>query len=186
MSSFEVAVQLPLKHEGGYVDNPADSGGATNCGISLRFLKSLPLENLRKYGIFINPDMLSPDDIKNLTLDQVKLIFKGEFWDAANFGDITYPYICSYIFDMCINHGLAQGIKIAQRATWVIDYLDRSRVVDDGVLGDKTIHMINNINPSLYEKVLMSERAGFMRLIAAEHGKDREFLHGWLNRCYRV
>ena len=37
MSAFELAIPIVLKHEGGFADNPADPGGATNFGISLRF-----------------------------------------------------------------------------------------------------------------------------------------------------
>ena len=39
MSHFEKAVEKVLEHEGGYVDHKADPGGATNYGISLRFVK---------------------------------------------------------------------------------------------------------------------------------------------------
>lgn len=38
---FEVCVARTLRHEGLYVDHPSDAGGATNYGISLRFLKRL-------------------------------------------------------------------------------------------------------------------------------------------------
>jgi hypothetical protein len=32
---------------------------------------------------------------------------------------------------------------------------------------------------------LMAEHAGFCRLLAEIRPKDREFLNGWLKRCYR-
>ena len=36
---FTAAVARVLEHEGGFVDDPVDPGGATNWGISLRYLK---------------------------------------------------------------------------------------------------------------------------------------------------
>ncbi|MBX9704870.1 MAG: hypothetical protein K5Q00_01335, partial [Gammaproteobacteria bacterium] len=37
---YDYAASVVLLHEGKYTDHPADPGGATNYGISLRFLKS--------------------------------------------------------------------------------------------------------------------------------------------------
>jgi lysozyme family protein len=36
---FDICLAFTLKTEGGYVDNPADPGGATNMGITLATLR---------------------------------------------------------------------------------------------------------------------------------------------------
>jgi lysozyme family protein len=185
MAEFKPAVEFVLKNEGGFVDNPNDSGGVTNFGISLRFLREIPDINLRKYGIFVEPDLLTVGHVNNLTKDQAELIYKGEFWDAAPFSEIIDRNICNYIFDCCVLHGLSQGIKIAQRALWAY-YEKKDIVVDDGVLGAKTMTLINDGNEVVIICCLMAERAGYMRLVAFEKSKDGEFLNGWLNRCYRI
>jgi len=41
MARFEDALPTVLRHEGLYSEDPADPGGATNYGISLRFLRQL-------------------------------------------------------------------------------------------------------------------------------------------------
>ena len=46
MADFNQAVVLTLKHEGGFVDNPADPGGATNMGITQRDLPGVDIRNL--------------------------------------------------------------------------------------------------------------------------------------------
>lgn len=185
MSSSDVAISFVISNEKGFEDNAADPGGATNWGISLRFLRGLSAESLRKYGIFVTPESLSVADIKNLTVDQARAIYKGEFWDHANFGAIEYPYICNYIFDCAVLHGIVNGIKIAQRALWAM--LRRvNYVADDGVLGESTLDTINKVDPIIFERILMSERAGFVRAVAAEFPREKEFLNGWLNRCYRI
>ncbi len=182
MDYFEQAVELVLSNEGGFVDNPADPGGATNFGISLRFLRALPPERLKKYGFF---EPLDVSQIRDMTLDQAKLIYRGEFWDAVPFAQLAEPNIATYIFDMCVNHGIAQGVKLAQRAVWAV-MRKFNYIPDDGVLGVETIRLLNRQNQT-FVIILIAERAGFMRQLAAVNPKlDGEFLHGWLARCYRV
>lgn len=183
MADFTTAVNVVLGNEGGYVNNPNDAGGATNFGISLRFLRDIPIERLRKYGIFKMPEELGVEDIKDLTADQARLIYKGEFWDHARFNEIVAQRACTYIFDMAVNHGIGQAIKLAQRAVWAM-YGVMSVVKDDGVLGDESLHAINYLGNSILG-CLASERAGFMRYLALKNSKDEEFLNGWLSRCYR-
>ena len=44
MANFNKAHKFVAKWEGGYVNDPDDPGGATNYGVSLRWLKSLGLD----------------------------------------------------------------------------------------------------------------------------------------------
>ena len=39
-ASFEAAIPTILRHEGGFSNDPQDVGGATNFGVSLRWLKA--------------------------------------------------------------------------------------------------------------------------------------------------
>lgn len=184
MALFENSVEIVLSNEGGFVDNPHDSGGATNFGLSLRFLRQLSLETLRKYGIFVAPEDLNVEHVKELTLDQAKNIYKGEFWDNAPYEKITIQKVADYIFDMAVNHGEHQAIKIAQRAIWA-SYAAINVIKDDGIFGDETLVAIDYLQGHILP-CLRSERAGFMRLLAVKISKDEEFLNGWLNRCYRI
>ncbi len=59
MSDFQIAVNLVLNHEGGYVNNPSDPGGETNFGIAKRW----------------HPDL----DIRNLTKDQASVIYQQQY-----------------------------------------------------------------------------------------------------------
>lgn len=183
MVNFESAIDFVLVNEGEEVSqNKNDSGGTTRYGISLRFLKSLEQDKLKKYGIFV--EEVTDNEIINLSRQQAIKIYRGEFWDTAPFEKLQNQKLGNYIFDMCINHGIGQGIKIAQRACWAA-YKDRTIVVDDGVLGKMSLAKINYAG-FLLVPALAAERAGFCRLIAHERSRDEEFLNGWLNRCYRI
>jgi len=46
MDAFEVALNFVLKWEGGYVNDPRDSGGETKFGISKKAYPNLDIKNL--------------------------------------------------------------------------------------------------------------------------------------------
>lgn len=179
MSQFEIAIGFVLPREGGLSENPNDGGGITNYGISLRFLREIDGNRLKKYGIF---EPITYQTIRDLTIEQAKLIYRGEFWESASFGQIESQTLCNYIFDMCVNHGIAQGIKLVQRACWAAA-LTRNSIKDDGILGEKTLEAINSFDHDLLS-ILVAIRASFCRLLGEIRPKDKVFLDGWLNRCY--
>lgn len=180
MGKFDSAVKFMLANEGGLIDHPADPGGITNYGISLRFLRALSPEKLRRYGLF---DPVTEKDIREMTIDQAILIYRGEFWEAAPFEKIQNQVLCNYIFDCCVNLGIGQGVKIAQRATWAA-MKTRGYIKDDGEMGSKTVQAINQCSFMLLPP-LLAVRAGFYRLLAEKNPANKEFLDGWLNRAYR-
>jgi lysozyme family protein len=179
MSQFDPAVAYILQQEGGLSENPYDHGGITNFGISLRFLQSIPLDRLKSYGIFT----VDNDTIRNLTLDQVKELYRGEFWNHARFSDIQNQVHANYIFDMAINMGLAPAIKCAQRACWAI--MNRwEELPDDGILGDKTLAILKQCG-FLLMPALRAERANYYRQLVTQDATRKEFLRGWYDRTYR-
>jgi lysozyme family protein len=83
-----------IGHEGGYVNNPSDPGGETNWGISKRQYLNV--------------------DIKNLTRDQAKDIYKRDYWDRC--GNILSNAMKFQMFDAAVNHGLPNAIRMLQNA----------------------------------------------------------------------
>ena len=82
MADFAKALSFVLGNEGGFSNDPNDAGEATNYGISLRFLRSLPDDKLRAYGFYVPPDVVAGE---KMLLTQATNLYKGEFWDAAPF-----------------------------------------------------------------------------------------------------
>lgn len=181
MAQFEPCVQYVLDHEGGLTDNDSDPGGITNFGISLRFLREVSLENLKRVGIF---NEVSRQTIVDLTIDQAKGLYFSEFWLHAPFDKIQNGILAKYIFDMTVNHGQAQATKLTQRACCAAqkskDYLK-----DDGLFGSQTVSAVNRASFMLVP-TLIATRAGFMRQLVAVNPKLEVFLDGWLNRCFDV
>lgn len=181
MSDFECAVNFVLRNEGGLNENPKDRGGVTNYGISLRFLKNVSLENLKNYGIF---DEVTEDSIKNLTIEQAKLIYKGEFWDHAPFEKIMNQEYCNYIFDMAVNMGIAPAIKCVQRACWSVMKRWRN-LADDGILGDKTLAAIAQCG-FMISSPLRAERGAYYRSVVFNHPEQMDCLENWYDRTYNA
>jgi len=182
VSNFADAVEYILEREGGLSENPRDSGGATNFGISLRFLRGFSEEVLRKYGIF---GEVNEQTIRDLTKEQAQNIYKSEFWQQAPFSEIRDQLVCNYVFDMAVNMGTRQAVQIVQRSLWALMF-SRLYIADDGILGERTLERLNIMVPDLVMPVLVASRAAFYRLLAEKNPNKREFLNGWLTRCYRI
>lgn len=91
MSHFDRAFALLIGEEGGYVNDPADPGGETKYGISKRAYPAI--------------------DIKNLTLDQAKAIYKRDYWDRM--GCDTRPWGPALVlFDCAVNQGVKRATQL--------------------------------------------------------------------------
>ena len=95
LTDFNDIIEVVLHHEGGYVNDPKDPGGETNFGIAKRS----------------HPDV----DIKNLTKDGAKEIYKEVYWDKNKVESLPEDLRHIY-FDMCVNQGRGRAVKILQKA----------------------------------------------------------------------
>lgn len=112
--NFDKAFERLIGHEGGYVNDPRDPGGETKFGISKR---SYPAE-----------------DIKGLTLERAKAIYRRDFWGVA--GCDAVPDAMKFdLFDMAVNSGPVTAIKTLQRS---------ASVTPDGLLGPITLQALNS------------------------------------------
>lgn len=178
---FDAAFDYIMSFEGGLANNENDMGGITKYGISLRFLKSLSVEKLKEYSIFVQ-ESPTEEDIVHLTSIQAKAIYFGEFWIRAPFDKINVDDVRNYLFHMTVNMGIGPATKCVQRAYWAIEG-SRAALVDDGVMGNDTLEAINK-GGTVIMYSLRSERAGYYRVIVEKNPTQMVFLEGWLNRAY--
>lgn len=107
---FNKAFNRLISHEGGYSDDSRDPGNWTGGQVGRGELKGT------KFGIASNS--YGHLDIKNLTLEQAKQIYKRDFWDIL--GD-AHSAIKFQLFDASVNHGRGNAIRFLQRAVNVAD-----------------------------------------------------------------
>ena len=157
MKDFNEIIEKVLEHEGGYVNDPTDLGGETKYGITKRFY----------------PDV----DIKNLTIEQAKEIYKKDYWDKNKVESLPQNLWHIY-FDMCVNMGKRTAVKVLQRAA-----NNRGKDLEvDGGLGPKTIEALNGVE---LDRVRAFRVKYYVDLITAKPEQEKFYL-GWFRRATEV
>lgn len=159
--NFNKSLKLVLKHEGGYVDNPKDPGGATNRGITIAVLAAW------------RGKAVSKTDVRNLTLDEAGKIYKKQYWDAVKGDDL--PEGLDYaMFDYAVNSGPTKAVRDLQKALGV-------KV--DGHIGEITIQTINDYpNIKTLISKLCDNRLAWMKTLKTW----KTFGKGWTSRVTEV
>jgi len=161
MSNFNKAVKKVLLHEGGYVDHPFDTGGATNWGITQGTYESYVGRKVTK------------DEIRNMPKGNAIQIYKELYWDKVA-GDkiISYP-ISFIIFDQAVNRGVNTAIKQAQRVLGL---------PQTGFINNMTINALNNADEGSFVDDYLEESEEAYKKIVARNPTQEVFLAGWLKR----
>ena len=159
MSKFDEIIEVVLEHEGGYVNDPKDPGGETNFGIAKRS----------------HPDV----DIKNLTKEGAKEIYKEVYWHKNKVESLPEELWHIY-FDMCVNQGKSRAVKIIQRA---VNGKGGSLTVDGG-MGPMTIAAIGKSRVEL-DRVRAYRVKYYADLVTRKPDLER-FYFGWFKRALEV
>lgn len=169
MADFEVYFPKLLEHEGGFVNDPADPGGETNKGITLKTFEAYA-ESLLE----IEPTL---ENLKTLTDDQAKQIYKAEYWDKVHGDDIQLQDLAEIVFDFFVNAG-AHASELLQRT---LNHLGASLKID-GDIGENTLKALGNADPIKVYRRYKQGRIDYYNRLVSQNPRLRKFLNGWLNR----
>tara|TARA_R100000008_G_scaffold82877_1_gene67613 strand:- start:1328 stop:1807 length:480 start_codon:yes stop_codon:yes gene_type:complete len=157
---FEDCIDKVLDHEGGYVNDPNDLGGETNFGISKKAY----------------PDL----DIKNLSRDEAKEIYRKDYWDRYKIEKM--PENLRYIyFDMVLNMGYGNAAKVMQRSANGKNG-EANRIEVDGAVGPATRKAVSNVE---LERVRCYRVKHYMDIVDRRPEQEK-FLFGWFRRALEV
>lgn len=176
MSDFYEALKGVLLHEGGFINHGADKGGATDFGISLRFLQSLPASA----GDVNGDGHVDIQDIRSLTEQSAGAFYKTYFWDHYRIDEIRDQRVAQKLFNFFVNmRGKTAGL-IAQRAANDLG----AGLVEDGLMGSKSIAAINQLEP-LQMVCCIRWRAWEVYKLIIEHDSSQAvFKNGWRRRAF--
>ena len=158
--NFPQCFALVLKNEGGYVDNPADPGGATNLGCTKAVWEQYVGHSVTK------------DDIKALTPKDVLPLYKVKYWDTVR-GDDLPEGVDYAVFDFAINSGPSRAAKALQSVL---------SVTVDGQIGPTTLRALETANPREVATAVCEARLAFLQSLPT-YGT---FGKGWSRRVAEV
>lgn len=178
-SPFEIAIAVVLRHEGGYVNHPADPGGATNFGVSLRTLSRLggiDPDDGKLLGDMDGDGVIDAEDIRLLTRDEAVKIYRTQWWDRFGYGRIADPDLACKVFDFSVNMGASRAHKLLQKA---VNATSPVRLAVDGVLGPMSLAIVNgHPEPRALLGAYRQEAVTFYRSL-----NRPQFLKGWIRRA---
>ena len=158
--NLDTVFKLVVGEEGGFVNDPKDRGGATKYGVTQTTLSAWRRRQA------------SVDDVRNLGLDEAKLIFKAQYWNKIQ-GDRLPPGLDLAVADVAFNSGTGRAVELLQRALGV--KVDR-------VLGEVTLAKTHDAEVDDLINALCDQRLAFLK---TTYGWSR-FGKGWSNRVARV
>jgi len=158
--NFEKSLALILKHEGGYVDNPKDPGGATNLGCTKKVWEEWVGHEVTK------------EDIKALKVSDIAPLYKAKYWDAVK-GDLLPAGVDYAVFDLAINSGPGRAAKTLQQVL---------NITADGQIGPATLSTLEAANPRDVATRVCEKRLAFLQGLPT-YGT---FGKGWSRRVAEV
>jgi len=160
LNRFQTCLPLILAHEGGYVDDVHDNGGATNLGITQATLAAYRDHPVTKA------------DVRALTVPMVAPIYEANYWRAS--GADKMPDGLDYaLFDFAVNSGPGRAKTYLQLA---------AGVTADGAIGPATLAAVFKIGAVEMIKRLTARRLKYLQTLA----DYSHFGPGWWRRVNEV
>lgn len=161
MANLELALKKCLKWEGGYANDPDDSGGPTMRGVTI----ATYTEYCRRVG----KPVPTVNDLKKIKYEEIVDLADKLFWSKIMGNHIENQSIANLCFDCVWGSGLGY-IKVIQRLLGV---------QADGVFGPKTLQALNQYKPQeeLFLRLWNRRKTYFEGCAGAW-----KYLNGWMNR----
>jgi lysozyme family protein len=150
--------------EGGYVNDPSDSGGETNFGITVG--------TARRHGF--------RGAMVDMTRDHAFVIYSELYWDSVRADDMPGS-VAAEVVDTGVNCGTSRAGKFLQRALNVLT--PGKAIAVDGAIGSGTIRRLNEYlakrDEATLVKMLNCLQGAFYVELAERREKDERFIYGW-------
>lgn len=161
-----------IEVEGGYVDDPSDSGGETNFGITVAVARA---------NGYHGP-------MRDMPREVAYDIYVAKYWDKVRGDQLAAlsEHVAEEVVDTAVNMGHGRAGKFLQRSLNVLN--DRARLypdlVVDGGIGPATLSALAAYLEQRSEiplsRALNCLQGAFYIELAEKREKDERFVYGWL------
>lgn len=163
MGEFDRALAKVLVHEGGYVNDPRDPGGATKEGVTQRV-----------YDDYRRGLDKKTQPVKQMTAGERDSIYRMRYWSLVK-GDSLPAGVSYVVFDGAVNSGVSQSIKWLQRAL--------GNIAVDGLIGPSTLLAVkDHHNHQKLIDDICNRRLAFLKALKTW----KVFGRGWTSRVEGV
>jgi lysozyme family protein len=178
MASFLPAYQLERKHEGYWVNNPADKGGETYAGVARNIhpnWSGFPvLDAYKKHlGRALKWNEIVPG------MEPHVQAFYQNLWNSKNFSGFTSQELANMFYDFYVNSGGA-----TKRVQQLLRDEFQAPIVVDGAFGPDTLATMNRQDPVKLYNAIKNARIQYYQAIVQRDPTQQTFLKGWLDRIH--
>ena len=166
MQSFDQALSFTLSEEGGYVDDPRDTGRATNRGVTQAV-----------YDDWRAEQKLPQQKVLLITAIETATLYRERYWQPACCESMPLPVAVAH-FDWSVNHGVPGAKATLQLCLGV---------AMDGNVGPQTLAALAQVvDPVMFSiRYNLARRQWYLQRVK-DHPDQGAFLKGWLGRCDRL
>ena len=164
MADYKVHIPFLEKWEGGWSNDPDDSGGATMKGVTLRTYTAY-----RKKKGLLPP---TEDELRNISKEEGLDIYKTMYWDTIK-GD---AFQSQSVANIMVDWRWMSGVIAIKRLQLIVG------TKQDGIVGQKTLAAVHAKNQKELFTQLKNARHNHFISIVTKSPEKRKFLKGWLNR----
>jgi lysozyme family protein len=172
--NFEIWCNRAFDYEGRVYENvPGDRGGPTKWGVTIGRVATRKGVRLPRAGTAAYSSLVA--ELKALTPDDIKSIYKLDYWDAVR-GDELPPGLDYAVADFGLNSGPSRAANYLCRLAGV---KQTGKVTDEALAKLRTREVDDLVNS------YCDARASFLETISRNQGQMK-FRKGWLARVRDV
>lgn len=162
------AIDKIIRAEGGYVNNPNDSGGETSYGITVAVARESGYDG----------------PMRLFSREAAVAIYSAKYWDAVRGNELAAvsEQLADEVVDTAVNMGVSRAGEFLQSA---LNGLTGHNLATDGRIGPATLkalgeYMAHRNDPETLVKALNCLQGAYYIVLTERRTKDKAFLYGWL------
>jgi lysozyme family protein len=194
MADFAIAYGITNSNEGGWQNDPTDSGNSFNGPGTYKGIASAKqpqwkgwttvkaaIANMTKQPPYGTGAYYAWVKTLNATLaantalqSSVQSFYQTNFWDANSLGGLNSQDVANKVYDSGVNQGVGTAAIMLQKCC---------NAHPDGCIGPVTLKLANAMDGAVLAQMFRAARIAKYHAIVAANPADAQYLDTWLARC---